>query len=160
MARRPPLPPLNHAPALICTWFGAGRLPLVPGTWGSLAALPFAVFLDWLGGPWLLAAGCVVLFVLGVWATNRYLRVRGGGDPQDLVIDEVIGMSIALIGAPLELRDYALAVVLFRSFDILKFGPIGWAERRAPGAYGVLLDDVIAGFFALLVLVVVRWIAA
>ena len=51
-------------------------------------------------------------------------------------------------------------MVLFRSFDILKFGPIGWAERRAPGAYGVLLDDVIAGFFALLVLVVVRWIAA
>jgi phosphatidylglycerophosphatase A len=160
MGRRAPLPPLNTGPALLSTWFGAGRLPFAPGTWGSLAALPFAAFLDWLGGPWLLVAGCAVLFVAGVWATSQYLRVRGGTDPQDVVIDEVIGMSIALIGAPLELRDYALAVVLFRAFDILKPGPVAWVERRAPGAYGVVLDDVVSGLFALLVLVAVRWIAA
>ena len=79
---------------------------------------------------------------------------------KDFVLDEVVGMSIALLGAPLELRDYALAVVLFRSFDILKPGPVAWVERRAPGVYGVMLDDVLAGFLALLILLVVRWIAA
>ena len=116
---RPQLPPLNTPAALICTWFGAGRLPIAPGTWGSLAALPLAGALQWLGGGWLLAAGCAALFVIGVWATQKYLRLSAFKDPKDVVIDEVIGMSIALIGAPLELRDYALAVVLFRAFDSL-----------------------------------------
>jgi phosphatidylglycerophosphatase A len=152
-------PPLNTSWALLATWFGAGRLPFAPGTWGSLAAVPFAALIHWLGGAWALAGAAFVLFFVGTWATLRYVKATGRVDPSDVVIDEVVGQWIVLVIVPFEFREVALAVVLFRSFDILKPWPIRWIERRWPGPLGVMLDDVVAGLGAMALMMVIHWIA-
>ncbi|MBM3506271.1 MAG: phosphatidylglycerophosphatase A [Alphaproteobacteria bacterium] len=158
MKKAPAGPPLNTAWALLATWFGAGRLPFAPGTWGSLAALPFAAVLLWLAGPWALAAGAAVFFFVGLWAALRYVKATGRVDPADVVIDEVVGQWIALILVPYSLEGVLLSVVFFRAFDILKPWPIRWIEQRWPGPLGVMLDDVVAGLAALACMAVVRWI--
>jgi phosphatidylglycerophosphatase A len=146
---------------LIATFFFVGRIPFAPGTWGSLAALPFGYALHVLGGPILLAAATAVVFFLGWWATIEMTRGAADPDPSEIVIDEVVGQWIALlplsIGMSMMGADPSLfpwpgwvgAFVLFRLFDILKPGPVGWADRlHSP--LGVMLDDVIAGVFAAL----------
>ncbi len=158
--RAPPGPPLNTWWALTATWFGAGRLPFGPGTWGSLAALPFAAFIQWLGGGWALAAAAAVLFVIGCVASVHYVRATDRKDPPEIVVDEVVGQWIALIVVPFEFREVALAFVLFRCFDVVKPWPISWIERRWPGPLGVMLDDVVAGALALVCMIAVHWVAA
>lgn len=141
-------------------WFGAGLLRPGPGTWGSLAALPFAWALHQIGGFWLLAAATVGLFFLGLWAAGR-LTGPENPDPSEIVVDEVVGMWIALwpvsFGAMMMGADitrlwpgWVTAFLAFRLFDIWKPGPVGWADRRH-GPLGLMLDDVIAGVLAALV---------
>lgn len=158
--RAPPGPPLTKPWALLATWFGSGRLPFAPGTWGSLAALPFAAALQWVGGPWLLVAASVLVFLAGCWASVEYVRATGRKDPPEIVIDEVVGQWIALILSPFTLQEVALAFVLFRSFDIVKPWPIRWIERRWPGPLGVMLDDVAAGLMALAIMALVHLVPA
>lgn len=142
---------------LIGTVFGIGLLPWAPGTWGALAALPLAWALYTLGGAVALIVATIAATLAGWWATA--IETRGGDpDPSEIVIDEVVGQWIALwpvaIGAamngiePLRLWPGIIAgFVLFRLFDILKPGPVGWADRlHSP--LGVMLDDVIAGVLA------------
>lgn len=144
--------------ALITTFFGAGRLRPAPGTWGSLAALPAALGLFYLVGLWGFLALTVAVFFIGWWATHIHTQGAEDHDPSYIVIDEVAGQWIALwpvmIGATHVGADvtalwpgWVAAFVLFRLFDITKPGPIGWADRRGD-ALGVMLDDVIAGVFA------------
>lgn len=134
---------------LLATWFGAGMLPWAPGTWGSLAALPFAwLILVYLGWPWLVVAAAAV-FVVGLWAAERYVRASGHGDPGAVVIDEVAGQFIALTAAATTPIDFAVGFALFRVFDIFKPWPANWAERRFSGGLGVMADDVFAGLYAL-----------
>lgn len=143
---------------LVATVFFLGLIRPAPGTWGSLAALPAAYGLHLAGGPALLAICIVAALVLGVWAANAEARRTGRHDAGEIVIDEVAGQWIALLpvsigaaaaGAQIEALwpGWIAAFVLFRLFDILKPGPIGWADRRG-GVFGVMLDDVIAGLFA------------
>ncbi|WP_394153306.1 phosphatidylglycerophosphatase A [Loktanella salsilacus] len=143
---------------LIATVFYIGYLRPAPGTWGSLAALPFGLLLMILGGPWLLIIGTAALFGLGWWATVHETRRSGHEDPSEIVVDEVVGQWIALwplaIGAANVGASYTAlwpgwvaAFALFRLFDIKKWGPVGWADRRGD-PLGVMLDDVIAGIFA------------
>ena len=143
---------------LIATVFYIGYLRPAPGTWGSLAALPLGLALMLLGGPWLLIIGTAALFGLGWWATVHETRRSGNEDPSEIVVDEVVGQWIALwplaIGAANVGASYTalwpgwvVAFALFRLFDIKKWGPVGWADRRAD-PLGVMLDDVIAGVFA------------
>ncbi|RME13968.1 MAG: phosphatidylglycerophosphatase A [Alphaproteobacteria bacterium] len=148
---------------LIVTFFGAGYLRPASGTWGSLAALPFVWALHVLGGPWLLALAIVAAFALGTRATGAYIAGSSVKDPSEVVIDEVVGMWIAMlpvsigaaaVGAEI-LRlfpGWIAAFFLFRLFDVLKPGPIGRADRRGD-ALGVMLDDVLAGVAAGLVTV-------
>ena len=148
---RPPLPFFSPV-TLLATWFGSGLIPKAPGTMGSLAALPFAWALLAFCGPWELAVASVAVFAVGIWASGRYADALGRSDPGEVVIDEVAGQWIALIPAPL-LADklwlaFAAGFVLFRLFDIIKPWPISWAERRFSGAWGIMIDDVIAGVFA------------
>ena len=143
---------------LIGSFGGVGFLRPAPGTWGSLAALPVAWLLHVLGGFPLLVTATLVVCVAGWWATAVWTRGQSEKDPGQIVIDEVAGQWIALL--PLSWPSWQMglditrlwpgwiaAFVLFRAFDILKPGPIGWADRRG-GALGVMLDDVIAGAFA------------
>ena len=154
---------------IIATWFYAGYLRPAPGTWGSLAALPFAWALHVLGGPWLLFAATLVVFAVGWWATIQETRGQADHDPSEIVVDEVAGQWLALLpvsyGATfmdanvLRLWPGIVAgFVLFRLFDILKPGPIGTADRRGD-ALGVMLDDVLAGIAAALVTIVLAVIA-
>ena len=154
---------------LIATFFYVGHLVPAPGTWGSAAALPAALLLFWLGGPWLVLSAAVVFFVLGWWATAEETRGGIDHDPSEVVIDEVVGQWIALMpvlfGAVwVDVPVLALypgwiaAFLLFRLFDIWKPGPVGWADKR-DDALGVMLDDVIAGLLAGLGVVVVAAVA-
>ena len=145
---------------LIATFFLVGYMKPFSGTWGSAAALPAAWLLYSLGG-WLLVAVMVpVAFALGWWATAEQTRGKPDHDPSEIVIDEVAGQWIALlpvlIGASHAGADvlalwpgWLVAFLAFRFFDILKPGPIGWADRQH-GPLGVMLDDVFAGIAAAL----------
>ena len=131
----------------LATLFGIGRAPVAPGTWASLAALPLAWGITALGGAALLSLWIFVAAALGIWACDIYVRESGKPDPSECVIDELAGQWIACIAAPLTLPGYALALILFRVFDIWKPWPISAAER-AHGGLGVMLDDLVAGLFA------------
>ncbi|NKB58682.1 MAG: phosphatidylglycerophosphatase A [Alphaproteobacteria bacterium] len=132
----------------MATWFGIGHLPKAPGTWGSLAALPFAWALSIWGGPLILAAAAVIVFALGVWAAERLERAGGDKDPGHVVIDEVAGQWLTLAAVPADPILYGLGFVLFRVMDITKPWPANWLDRNISGGLGVMLDDIAAGAYA------------
>ncbi|MFO7804260.1 MAG: phosphatidylglycerophosphatase A [Paracoccaceae bacterium] len=143
---------------LVATFFYVGYLKPAPGTWGSLTALPVALVVLWITGPYGLFFMSIVAFGAGYWATVQQTRGQADHDPSEIVIDEVAGQWIALLpvafgAANNDVSYLALwpgwiaAFVLFRLFDITKPWIIGWADRRND-AMGVMLDDVIAGVFA------------
>ena len=136
--------------SLIATFFGSGLLPKAPGTWGSLLALPFGIALLWAGGPWLLAAGILVVSLAGWWASAEHARLIGRDDPGEIVIDEVAGQWIALLPAALAWPDVAIAFLLFRVADIFKPWPASWADRQLHGGLGIMADDLVAGAYAAL----------
>ncbi len=155
---------MNRLAVLIGTVMGVGYLRPAPGTWGSLVALPLAWAIHVIGGFALLAVAVLAAFLKGLWATRVMIRDRDDHDPSEIVIDELTGQWIALL--PISYAAWAhglditalwpgwvAAFVLFRLFDITKPGPIGWADRRGD-ALGVMLDDVIAGVFAAIGVVV------
>ena len=152
----------------VVTFGYSGLLTPASGTWGSLAAIPVAWAIHALGGPILLVLATVLLFFAGLWATERYLAETGGEDPSEVVVDEAVGQWIALLpvsfgaahaeAALADLWPGALTAFLaFRLFDILKPGPIALAEK-APGAWGVMLDDVVAGWVAALCVAVLAFV--
>ncbi len=149
---------------LIATFFYVGHIRPAPGTWGSLAALPAGWAIYLLLGPWGLIAGIVASYVLGVWATAVETRGKDNHDPSEIVIDEVCGQWIALLPLAFGAANNGVAITalwpgwiaafaLFRLFDITKWGPVDWADRMH-GPTGVMLDDVIAGIFAAIGVVV------
>jgi phosphatidylglycerophosphatase A len=143
---------MSHPAGWIATAFGAGLAPKAPGTAGSLVALlPWWFLLrDVPPGVYLavLAAG----FLLGVWACGVCDRRLGMHDQGALVWDEVIGMWITLFAAPTQWWWMIIGFALFRLFDIWKPWPVSWADRGVHGGLGVMLDDVVAGVYALVVL--------
>lgn len=151
-----------HPVTLTATWGGAGLLPGAPGSWGSLAALPFAWGITLASGPWGLPIAAFSIFIAGSWAAARYIRSAGQKDCQNIVIDEVAGQWLALCFAPRGFITYLFAFLLFRAFDILKPWPASLADRELPGGWGVMLDDMIAGAYAALVLhaglYAIRWL--
>ncbi|HEX9489214.1 MAG TPA: phosphatidylglycerophosphatase A [Stellaceae bacterium] len=140
--------PFRHPAALLATWFGAGLLPGAPGSWGSLAALPFAWAIATLFGPAALLVAAAVLFVVGWWAAEQVGRASGVADEGSIVIDEVAGQWLTLAVAPPSAEAYVLGFVLFRLFDITKPWPARAAERNLPGGLGVMADDIVAGVYA------------
>ncbi|RMD47102.1 MAG: phosphatidylglycerophosphatase A [Alphaproteobacteria bacterium] len=147
---------------VIATFGGVGLLPLAPGTWGSAAALPLGWLAHGLGGFALVALVTVVAFAAGWWATAEVTRGRAEQDPGEIVIDEVAGQLVALwplslgltvMGAPAWLFPWPGWVggfVMFRLFDILKPGPVRRADRMHT-PLGVMLDDLVAGALAAVV---------
>lgn len=141
-----------HPAHLIATFGGAGLIKPAPGSWGSLAALPFAWFLLAMGGPAALVLAAVVLFGAGWWATAVYIDAVGGDDPQTVVVDEVVGQWLTLAVVLPDLQLFVIGFLLFRLFDINKPWPIRTIERRTPGAFGVMIDDVLAAVYAAVIL--------
>ncbi len=138
------------SPALwLATWFGCGLMRPAPGTWGTLGGLPIGLILMALGGYWGLLIGIAFIIPIGLWAAKEFEVMAGEHDSGLIVIDEVAGIWIALLAvvhAPL--YYIVLAFVLFRFFDILKPWPVSFLDKKIPGAFGVMLDDVAAGLYA------------
>jgi phosphatidylglycerophosphatase A len=134
----------------IATWFGVGNAPKAAGTCGSLAALPTAYILHQACGALALGVAALLIFMLGVWATNHYItKHQAGNDPKEVVIDEVSGMWLVLAFVPPTLLGYAVAFALFRLFDIVKPWPISWVDKHVHGGLGVMLDDTLAAVAAI-----------
>lgn len=160
---------MNRAAQLVGTVFGIGYLKPAPGTWGSLAALPLTYLLHQIGGFPLVLVSVAAIYALGLWATTVLTAQSDSDDPSEIVIDEVAGQIVALLPLSYSAWSMDLAItalwpgwlagfLLFRLFDILKPGPVGWADRRHD-ATGVMLDDVVAGMFAALGVVVLAGLA-
>ncbi len=131
--------------------FGLGAAPVAPGTFGTLAALPFF----WLMSPLALPAYLAVLLVLGlvgIWLCHVTSRDLGVHDHSGIVWDEIVGYLITLAAAPPGWEWLLAGFVLFRFFDILKPWPISWLDKQVHGGLGIMLDDVLAGIFAWAVL--------
>jgi len=136
----------------IACGFGSGLAPKAQGTFGSLAALLPWLLLRQLPLP-LYGLVIVLAFALGVWACNVAGRALGVDDHRSLVWDEFVGQWIALVPALLAPWWAVLAgFALFRLFDVSKPWPISWLDRRLKGGLGVMIDDVVAGVFAAVVL--------
>jgi phosphatidylglycerophosphatase A len=135
---------------LIATFFGIGRIPVAPGTWASLAAAP--CFWPFLHKPLLHAVALVLVYFLGVHASTEYEKQVDKKDPSSAVIDEVLGMGVAMFGIPVmvgvpQWPFVVMAVILFRLFDIWKPYPIRKLEKL-PAGWGIMSDDLLAGIYA------------
>ena len=140
----------SKAAALLATWFGCGYAPIAPGTAGSAAAVAIAYGLQ-LPRIYLLAL-TVVMVAPAVWSATHLARTMSVNDPGRVVVDEVLGQWLALLGAPaLTLPSCLAGLLLFRLFDIWKPFPIRRLERL-PDGYGIVADDLAAGTYAALVL--------
>lgn len=126
----------------LATVFGIGYIPKLPGTCGSLAAVGVAGLLVRAGIPIWTGAG--VATVLALWSAGPAARQIGKEDPSSIVIDEVAGMLVTLIGVPFTLKTALAGFLLFRFFDIVKPPPIRQIQRL-PGSFGIVLDDLLAG---------------
>ena len=153
----------------LCTLGPIGHLRPAPGTWGSAAAILLGWGLHVLGGFWLLLAATLAVTALGWWAVAEATRGATDKDPAEIVIDEVAGQWVALLpvslGAQMAGAEFwalwpgvLTAFLAFRLFDIWKPGPVGWADRQE-GAFGVMADDLIAGWLAAMIVVVFAVIA-
>lgn len=135
---------------------GAGLVPFAPGTFGTLVALP----LFWIVGPrldagWYLGA-LAVLFAIGVWACDVTGRALGRADDGAMVWDETVAFLLVLFFTPVHGYWQAFAFIIFRFFDIVKPPPIRYYERVFKGGFGVMVDDVAAAFYTLIVLAIAR----
>lgn len=154
------LKPLSPA-ALVATFFGSGLLKPASGTWGTLAALaPGLLIADYFGAPGLLI-GAGIAYAAGHWASTVWIDGTEDKDPSPIVIDEVAGMWLTMIplaamGGMLTPLGVALAFVLFRLFDIVKPWPIRWVDKNMGGATGIMLDDILAGIWAALIILAAR----
>jgi len=147
---------LRRPAHMIAFSFGAGLVPVAPGTWGTLLAFP----LFWLLHPRLEAAAFLavvaILFGLGVWACGATGRALGVADHGGMVWDETVAFLLVLLFTPAALYWQASAFLVFRLFDILKPPPIRHYDRTLKNGFGVMFDDLIAAFYTLLVLALAK----
>ena len=141
----------------LATGFGTGYCPKAPGTAGTLlgAVLYFGLSAH-IWSVYVLAVGAMM--IAGVWICGQAAEILHADDPKEVVWDEVVGYLVAMGAAP---RGWAWAIagfVLFRALDIAKPGPVGWAERRFSGGFGIMVDDVLAGALTLAALAAAEWV--
>lgn len=132
---------------------------MAPGTWGTVAAIPlYLLLVGW--GWWLYIGITTVLLLLGVWLSARSAEALGVHDHPAIVWDEIVGFLVAMIGSPADWQWICGGFVLFRIFDIIKPWPIRQIDERVSGGWGIMLDDLLAGMFAAVVLMVSRALLA
>jgi phosphatidylglycerophosphatase A len=152
LASRPPSL-LDRLALVIASVAGAGYSPLAPGTAGSLVTLVAVWFLPFT--PLTLAGTLVTVTVIGTWAAHRVERALGRKDPSVIVIDEVAGMLMSVLLLPRTIPVLVTAFVLFRLFDIWKPFPAHESQALS-GGLGVMLDDLVAGAYALILVLGAR----
>jgi phosphatidylglycerophosphatase A len=137
----------DHLIIVVATGLGLGYLPLIPGTFGTLAGIPICLLLD-LGGWVVYVSGTVLLTLLSVWIAQQADRIFGVHDSRKVVIDEVCGFLVTMAFVTPGPLTIAAGFVLFRFFDIVKPFPAGYIDRNLSGGWGVMLDDIAAGIYA------------
>jgi len=155
-AVRPTWRLLRQPVHLLALGFGTGLAPMAPGTFGSLVGLAFALAFGRFGWLWSLTAVATAVLA-GIWICGESARRLRVHDHPAIVWDEVAGMMITMLAAPPQWWGAPLAFVLFRLFDIAKPWPIREVDHGMRGGAGIMLDDVLAGIFAGLVLIVVGY---
>jgi phosphatidylglycerophosphatase A len=151
----PPALPFWHPACLVATWFGAGLLPIAPGTWGSLFALPVGYVIRVTGGTAGLLVASAIVFLLGWAATAHYKRFTAVKDPSEVVVDEVSAQWLTLLAAdPNVWWHWLLGFALFRLCDVVKPWPANLIDRRG-SAFAVMADDTVAAVYALFTLAIV-----
>ena len=113
-----------------------------------MAALPFAWAIGSAGGQVALLFSAILVFGVGCWASNAYLQKFGGEDPRPVVIDEVAGQFLTLAAVAPDPVLFVIGFGLFRLADIYKPWPVSWADRRVKAGFGIMLDDILAAFYA------------
>ncbi len=133
----------------LATGFHSGNIPKCPGTWGSLVALLPWFFMRHLPLPSYLGL-VAVIFVSGCLLAGSAEKILDQADAGPIVIDEFVGIFITLIAVPQHPAAWILGFLLFRLFDIVKPFPCSWFDQHIHGGFGIMMDDVVAGFYALL----------
>ncbi len=144
-------PNLRNPVHLLAFGFGSGCAPFAPGTFGTLAAVPVYLLLSYLP----LAGYLIVLALVslaGIWICGQTAKDLGVHDHGGIVWDEFAGFFLTMMAAPAGLLWIGIGFLLFRLFDIWKPWPIRWADRQVGGGLGIMLDDLIAGAYAWILL--------
>jgi phosphatidylglycerophosphatase A len=145
-----------HPAHFIALGFGTGLAPFAPGTVGTVLAFPIYVLLDGWLEPLPLFGVIAVFFAIGVWACGRTGRDLGVADHSAMNWDEVVAMMLVLLVAPTGWQWWVLAFFAFRFFDVIKPPPIRDVDRALKGGLGVMLDDILAAFYTLLLIAIVK----
>ena len=152
MTRAPAIRFLVAHPAhFIALGFGLGLSPIAPGTVGTLLAVPLAVLLQTYGNELAFLCAVIAAFGVGVWAADRTGRDLGKADHPAIVWDEVVAFLLVLLVVGVEPLRVGIAFLLFRLFDIVKLPPASTIDRQWHHGFGVMADDIVAAFYALIV---------
>ena len=138
----------------LAVFFGAGYFPKGPGTFATLLTIPLALLMLW-AGPLYMMGFIVLLIPVAVLAAQAYEQESGGHDHSEIVIDEVLGFLITMVWLPMTWQAVLAGFVLFRVLDIFKPFPIGYLDKKIPGGWGVVVDDIAAGLIANVILQIV-----
>lgn len=142
---------LKNPVHLLAFGFGSGLSPKAPGTVGTLVAIPLYLLLVQLSLAFYLAA-VALSFIVGIWLCGRTAQDLGVHDHGGIVWDEFVGFWITMILVPVTWFWVLGGFIAFRLFDILKPFPIGWLDKKVGGGLGIMIDDVIAGIYAAIVI--------
>jgi phosphatidylglycerophosphatase A len=147
---------MNYLIAIFATGFGVGYSPIAPGTLGTLIAIPVYYFLSAIPSP-IYEITLIAFFFLSVWISENAEIFFGRKDDPRIVIDEMMGFLVTMLWIPKTNFFIITGFFLFRFFDILKPFPIRRLERRYRGGFGVVLDDVMAGVYANIILQIISY---
>jgi len=137
----------EKAVMFIATGCFIGKIPFAPGTFGSLAGILLCFILSKTSV--LAAILCIIIFIIfSIWIANDAEKILKRKDPGSIVIDEIAGMAVTLIGLPFNVFYVASGFIVFRVLDITKPFPIRYIEKRISGGAGIVLDDIAAGIIA------------
>tara|TARA_B100002052_G_scaffold284874_1_gene297182 strand:+ start:158 stop:649 length:492 start_codon:yes stop_codon:yes gene_type:complete len=156
---------MNNINFLFVTLFGIGKLKKIPGSYASLVTTVFLFFLFHIlnFSPNIFLIGLIIVFLISLYAVNVFIKDLDNKDPKEVVIDEFIGQSIPIClyeiahegtkGTSKVLTFYFIMFILFRIFDILKPYPVSFYDKNFKNGFGVIMDDVCAGLYVVVVLV-------
>lgn len=142
---------IKRPACFIAYGFGSGLAPKAPGTFGTLVALPIFYLMQDLTLAVYLAI-VMSAFIAGIWLCQRAADWLNNDDPSGVVWDEIVGYLVAMTFAPAGWQWMLIGFVLFRFFDIVKPWPVSLADKKLHGGVGIMLDDVVAGIYALVII--------
>lgn len=149
-----------HPVRFLATGFGSGTFPILGGTFGTFIALLLAWPIHYFGNTILLVLSTLCFFG-GIGICNLYLKhMPDNKDPKEVVIDEFAGMWLLLAAFPRSVMGYIIAFLLFRLFDIFKPYPVSYLDRKVVGATGIMLDDIAAACYPILLFMGYCWVAS